>query len=103
MLIGPAALFVALAIFVFLNIPSLGAAYTAPVRSGFWRFLNRFWIRAATVDAERSVLYFGGLDVGADILRLLAWTAVITALLLLPVSRRLGRERNRPVVAEAAA
>jgi hypothetical protein len=98
-LLGPPALFVALAIFVFLNIPSLGATYTAEVLPGFWRFLNHFWIGAETTDAERSILYFGGLGVGADILRLLAWTGVIVALLLLPVSRKLERERERPVVA----
>jgi hypothetical protein len=95
-LLGPPALFVALAIFVFLNIPSLGATYTAEVLPGFWRFLNHFWIGAETTDAERSILYFGGLGVGADILRLLAWTGVIVALLLLPVSRKLERQREEP-------
>jgi hypothetical protein len=98
-LIGPPALFVALAIFVFLNIPSLGATYTATVLPPFWRFLNHFWIGAETTNAERSILYFGGLGVGADLLRLLAWTAVIAALLLLPVSRKLERRRARPTVA----
>jgi hypothetical protein len=102
-LLGQPALFVSLIIFVFLNIPSLGATYTAPVLPDFWRFLNRFWIGAETVNAERSILYFDGLDVGAYILRLLAWTVVVFALLLLPISRKLGRERRRPVVAEAAA
>ncbi len=94
-LIGPPALFVALAIFVFLNIPSLGATYTATMLPGFWRFLNHFWIGAETVNAERSLLYFGGLGVGADILRLLAWTVVIVGLLALPVSRKLERQRER--------
>jgi hypothetical protein len=98
-LIGPPALFVALAIFVFLNIPSLGATYTADVLPGFWRFLNHFWIGAETTDAARSILYFGGQGVGADMLRLLAWTGVIVALLLLPVSRKLERQRERPRVA----
>jgi len=98
-LIGPPALFVALAIFVFLNIPSLGATYTPEVLPGFWRFLNHFWIGAETTDAARSILYFGGLGVGADLLKLLAWTGAIVLLLLLPVSRKLERERERPVVA----
>ena len=86
-LLGPPALFVALAIFVFLNIPSLGATYTREVLPGFWQFLNHFWIGAETTDAERSILYFGGQAVGTDLLRLLAWTGVIVGLLLLPVSR----------------
>jgi hypothetical protein len=92
-LIGPPALFVSLAIFVFLNIPSLGATYTVTMLPSFWRFVNSFWIGAETTNAERSLLYFGWLGVGTDLLRLLAWTGVIVALLLLPVSRKLARQR----------
>jgi hypothetical protein len=102
-LFGPAGIFASLAILVFLNIASLGATYTAPVMSPFWQFLNHFWIGAATVNAERSILYFGGSGVGGDILILLAWLAGIAALLLLPVSRKLEFKREHPVVAEAAA
>jgi hypothetical protein len=100
-LLGPPALFVSLGIFVFLNIPSLGATYTSTMLPSFWRFLNHFWLGAETTNAERNLLYFGGLDVGVDVLRLLAWTAVAVALLLLPVSRKLGRQRERSVVARA--
>jgi len=100
-LLGPPALFVALAVFVFLNIPSLGATYTATMLRPFWRFLNHFWLGAETTNAERSLLYFGGLGVGADMLRLLAWTVVAVALLALPVSRKLARQREQPVVARA--
>jgi len=100
-LLGPPALFVALAIFVFLNIPSLGATYTATMLPPFWGFLNHFWLGAETTNAERSLLYFGGLGVGADMLRLLAWTAVAVALLALPVSRKLARQREQSVVARA--
>jgi hypothetical protein len=92
--LGPPALFVSLAIFVFLNIPSLGATYTSTMLAPFWRFLNHFWLGAETVNAERSILYFGGEDVGGDLLRLLAWTAVIVLLLVLPVSRKLERQRE---------
>lgn len=101
-IIGPLAIFVSLAIFVFLNIASLGATYTAPVLAPFWRFLNHFWIGAGAVNAERSVLYFGGQGVGTDILRLLFWTAAIVALLLLPVSRKLERRREGADVAGPA-
>ena len=83
-----------LAILVFLNIASLGATYTPPVMAPFWHFLNHFWIGAQAVNAERSILYFGGEGVGTDLLKLLAWTAVIAALLVLPVSRRLERQRE---------
>src|SRR5262249_3192548 len=98
-LLGPPALFVALAVFVFLNIPSLGASYTATMLPPFWRFLNHFWLGAETTNAERSLLYFGGSGVGTDLLSLLAWTAVAVALLALPVSRKLARQREESVVA----
>jgi hypothetical protein len=102
-LLGPAGLFASLAIFVFLNIATLGATYTAPVLAPFWQFLNHFWIGAAAVDAARSILYFGGSGVGGDVLIVLAWTATIAALLLLPASRKLEFKREHPVAAEAAA
>jgi hypothetical protein len=96
-LLGPIGIFASLAIFVFLNIPSLGATYTAPVLSPFWHFLNHFWVGAATVDVQRSILYFDGQGVGGDLLKVLAWTAAIAALLLLPTSRKLERKRERAV------
>jgi hypothetical protein len=86
-LLGPLALFVSLTIFVFLNIPSLGATYTRPLLPGFWRFIHDFWLGSAAVDAERGLLYFGGLDVGTALLRMLAWTAVVVALVLVPLAR----------------
>jgi hypothetical protein len=92
--LGPPAIFASLAIFVFLNIASLGATYTAPVLSPFWHFLNHFWFGAQAVNAERGILYFGGLNVGTAVLGLLAWGVVIAALLVLPVSRRLERKRE---------
>ena len=99
MLLGPPALFVSLAVFVFLNIPSLGATYTAPVLPSFWRFLNHFWIGASTVNAERSILYFGGLGIGTDMLRLVAWTVVAAALLAVPIYRKQSRQHERRSVA----
>ena len=99
-LLGPPAIFVSLALLVFLNIASLGATYTPPVMASFWRFLNHFWIGAQTVNAERSILYFGGLGVGADLLKLLAWTVLLAALVVLPMSRRLERRREHPFDAE---
>ena len=97
-LLGPIGIFVSLAIFVFINIPSLGATYTARTLPPFWRFLNHFWIGAETVNAERSILYFGGQGVGANMLRLLAWTLVVIALLLLPLLRKLEHQRERTAV-----
>jgi hypothetical protein len=102
-LIGPPAIFLSLAIFVFLNIPSLGATYTGPVLAPLWRFLNQFWLGAGTVDAERSILHFGGHGVGTNLLRTLPWLPVIVALLVLPGSRRLERRRERSDDGQAAA
>jgi hypothetical protein len=51
--------------------------------------------RSGTVNAERSVLYFGGVGIGTETIRLLAWTVVVVALLLLSVSRKLERQRER--------
>jgi hypothetical protein len=102
-LLGPPGILASLAIFVFLNIASLGATYTPPVMAGFWQLLNHFWIGAAAVNAERSILYFGGSGAGGDILIVLAWIAAIAALLLLPASRKLELKREHPVAAEAAA
>jgi hypothetical protein len=100
-LLGPPGIFASLAIFVFLNIASLGATYTADVLPSFWRLLHHFWIGAATVDAQRGILYFGGLGVGTAILKLLAWTG-FTVALLLPGLRRLERRRERSGAAIAA-
>jgi hypothetical protein len=96
-LLGPVGIFASLAIFVFLNIPSLGATYTSPVLPSFWRFLNHFWVGAQTVNAERAILYFDGQGVGMDILKGLIWTAVIALLLLLPASRKLERRRQAAI------
>ena len=93
-LYGPVALLVALAVFVFLNIPSLGATYTAPLLDPFWRFLNHFWIGASAVNAERSILYFGGQGIGTDLLRMLAWTGVGVAVLAWPLWRKFGQQRS---------
>jgi len=71
------------------------------VLPSFWRFFNHFWVGAEAVDAERSILYFGGLGVGGDILGLLAWAGAIAALLLLPISRTLERRREGAAVAGA--
>jgi hypothetical protein len=61
---------------------------------GFWRFLNHFWIGAAALDANRSVLYFHGDGVATDVLKILAWIAAWAALLAIPVYLRTTRRKN---------
>jgi hypothetical protein len=82
-LLGAPSLFVSLAIFVFLNIPSLGATYTDRMLPSFWRFLHGFWLGAQTVDAERSILYFNRETLGNSLYGLVSWAGIIVALLLL--------------------
>jgi hypothetical protein len=101
-LLGPAGIFVSLAIFVFLNIPSFGATYTSTMLPSFWRFVNQFWLGAQTVNAERSLLYFGGSGVGTDLLKLFAWTGAVLVLLAVPLVWKLTRQREPSVAGEFA-
>ena len=87
--------FVASTIFVFLNIPNLGATYTAemfplPVLALHQRLLDA---DRDVKHVERSLLYFGGLEITTC--SALAWIGVIVALLLLSVSQK--RERQHSV------
>jgi hypothetical protein len=63
------------------------------------------WFRARagaeTTVAERSLVYPVGHDVRTDLLRLLACTTVIAALLLLAASRKREHACDRPMVAGA--
>jgi hypothetical protein len=95
LLLGSYAIFAMMTMFVFLNFPSSGGAIPAQLLPGFWRFLNHFWIGAPAVNAIRSILYLGGRGVGDDILKLLIWFVVVVALLILPISRKFERERER--------
>jgi hypothetical protein len=53
-----------------MNFPRSDGSVPAELLPGFWRFLHDFWIGAPAVDANRSILYFGGVGVGTDILRI---------------------------------
>src|SRR4029079_5570012 len=91
-------MFVSLALVLSITIASLGATYTARTLPPLWRFLNHFWIGAETVNAERSILYFGGQGVGTTVLSLLACTLAVIALLLLPLLRKLEQQREHTAV-----
>jgi hypothetical protein len=79
---------------IFLNIPSSGGTVAAQLLPGFWRFLNQFWIGAAGLDANRSVLYFGGTGVGTDVLKMVGWVVASAVVLALPIYRRAKRCRQ---------
>jgi len=85
---------VASLVFIFLNFPSSGGTVAPQLMPGFWRFLNHFWIGAAGLDANRSVLYFHGGGVGTDVLKILAWIAASAALLAIPIYLRTKRHKT---------
>ncbi len=96
LLLGPqGGLFMSLAIFVFVNIASLGATYTVVMLQPFWRFFNHIWLGAGAVNAERSLLYFDGSGVGMDVLRILIWMAIIVAVLFLQAARNRAPSQRR--------
>ena len=72
-------------IFIFLNLPSSGGTIPGELLPGFWRFLNHFWIGAAAVDANRSILYFDGAGVGTAVLKILAWLAAAACVVAVPI------------------
>jgi hypothetical protein len=93
MQLGLGALGVLLGSFVciFLSMPSSGGSVAAQLLPGFWRFLSHFWIGAAALDANRSILYFGGAGVGIDIVKLVGWVVAWGVLLAGPIYVRRTR------------
>jgi hypothetical protein len=100
--LGPLGALVASALLIFLDLPSSGGSVAPQLMPGFWRFLNHFWIGAAGLDANRSVLYFHGAGVATDVLKILAWVAAWAALLAVPIFLR-NRHRNSVKTAALAA
>jgi Protein of unknown function (DUF3533) len=92
--LGIPALLLAVLVLIFLNIPSSGGAVAPQLLPGFWRFISHFWIGAAAMDANRSILYFDGSGVLHDVLKLLAWLAAWGAILALPIYLRSTRLRR---------
>lgn len=92
--LGSLGALVASLVFIFLNLPSSGGSVAAQLTPGFWRFLNHFWIGAAGLDANRSVLYFHGDGIATDVLKILAWIAASAALLAIPISIRTKRRKT---------
>ena len=93
---------IASVVFIFLNLPSSGGSVAPQLTPGFWRFLNHFWIGAAGLDANRSVLYFHGDGVGTDVLKILAWIAAWAALLAIPIYIRTTRRKTAATAALTA-
>lgn len=100
--LGALGALVASLVFIFLNFPSSGGSVAPELMPGFWRFLNHFWIGAAGLDANRSVLYFHGDGVGTDVLTILAWIAAWAALLEVPIYLRTTRRETTATAALTA-
>jgi hypothetical protein len=100
--LGPLGALVASLVFIFLNLPSSGGSVAPQLMPGFWRFLNPFWIGAAGLDANRSVLYFHGTGVGTDVLKILAWIAAWAALLAITIYVRTTRRKTTAATALTA-
>jgi len=81
-------------VFIFLNFPSSGGTVASELLPGFWRFLNDIWIGAAALDANRSILYFDGADVGDDVLAIVAWLAAWAVVLSVPFYLKKRRQRT---------
>lgn len=91
---GPAGPLPASLVVIFLNLPTSGGTVAPQLMPGFWRFLNHFWIGADAMNANRSILYFGGAGVGDDVLKVLAWIAGWGVLLAFPIYRRRSQHRR---------
>jgi hypothetical protein len=87
-------------VFLFLNIPSSGGSVASQLLPGFWRFLSHFWIGATALDANRSILYFGGAGVGTDVVKMVCWLAAWAILPALPI--HLKRQRRRRAAQQSA-
>jgi len=96
---GMAGMVPASLVVLFVSLPSSGGAVAPQLMPGLWRFLNHFWISADGLDANRSILYFGGAGVGDDVLKMLAWIAGWAAVLAVPIylrsTHRLSRHRSQ--------
>jgi hypothetical protein len=97
--LGALGALVASIVLIFLNLPSSGGSLAPQLTPGFWRFLSHFWIGAAGLDANRSVLYFHGDGVGTDVLKILVWVAAGAAVLVIPIYVRTTRRRATPTAA----
>ena len=90
-------------IFIFLNLPSSGGIVPGELLPGFWRFLHQFWIGASALDANRTILYFGGAGTGTAALKILAWLAgwaALVAAILIARTRQRRKATDLPVRAQ---
>lgn len=94
--LGKLLTFGVMATIVFLNFPSSGGAVPASMLPGFWQWMHGWYLGAGALESFRSMIYFGGNDLGRWITQLLAWTivAVLAVVLvdLAKTTRRLGVE-----------
>ena len=78
--LGVGAIFAVILALVALNFPSGGGSVPGSMLPPFWQVLHESWIGAGALESMRSVVYFGGEQVGRWMLQLGIWTAAIAIL-----------------------
>jgi len=102
--IGKWALFPAMLLFVFANIPSSDAAYPAEMVPGFFHWISEWHLGAATVNAIRSVLYMGNSGLTRPLVTIGVWLVVAVAAILAAAAyrRRQHQKAQQPATDTAA-
>lgn len=95
------ALFPAMLLFVFANIPSSDAAYPAEMVPGFFHWVSEWHLGAATVNTIRSILYMGGAGLTRPLVTMAVWLVVAIGAILAAAAYR--RRQNRAQQETAAA
>lgn len=101
--LGKWALFPAMLLFVFANIPSSDAAYPAEMVPGFFHWVSEWHLGAATVNTIRSILYMGGSGLTRPMITMGVWLIVAVAAILAAAAyrRRQNRAQQESAVADS--
>ncbi|MFC6714605.1 hypothetical protein [Branchiibius cervicis] len=86
-------------LFVGLNFTTSGGVFPPALQPGFFAALHHFWIGAGLNEAGRDLIYFPGLGIGSDVLKIVGWVVAGGLLLCLAALR----ERSRRLAGEATA
>lgn len=74
-------------IFVALNFTTCGGVFAVAMQPTFFATLHDFWIGSGMVEAARKIVYFPGMGVSGDVVKVLGWI-VAGALLVLVAWRK---------------
>lgn len=94
-LVGQAAIFLVILILIAFNFPSSGGSVPESMLPPFWQVIHNGWIGSGAFEAMRSVMFFGGNQVGHWLIQLFIWLAIVVILLVVVTAskkRRLAAE-----------